>query len=209
MPKLAALLAAAHLPDPDPVPTVTYRSAGRLLVIGADGAGRTRRGVVDDVLDVTMFTQGGAGAQERRYPVLGGRIDSLARLARRVRVEMVGHESDRPGSVHALQCLRRRVPGRGDRPGLPDRPGQVQIDFLQNRRAREQAHRPALYLIRRAQQNFTVSLEECTRNSAHYILGKADRTVLQTDLNSWPVQRCASDLVNACRIQAHTSELQI
>ena len=35
MPKIAALLAAAHLPDPEPVPTVTYRSAGRLLVIGA------------------------------------------------------------------------------------------------------------------------------------------------------------------------------
>jgi hypothetical protein len=24
-----------------------------------------------------VFTQGGAGAQERRYPVLGGRIESL------------------------------------------------------------------------------------------------------------------------------------
>ena len=35
MPKIAALLAAARLPEPEPVPTVTYRSAGRLLVIGA------------------------------------------------------------------------------------------------------------------------------------------------------------------------------
>src|SRR5690606_5715617 len=33
-PKMAALLAAARLPDPEPVPTVTYRSAGRLLIIG-------------------------------------------------------------------------------------------------------------------------------------------------------------------------------
>src|SRR5437868_4922611 len=34
MPKIAALLAAAHLPEPQPVPTVTYKSDGRLLVIG-------------------------------------------------------------------------------------------------------------------------------------------------------------------------------
>ena len=34
MPKLAALLASAKLPEPEPVPTVTYKSAGRLLVVG-------------------------------------------------------------------------------------------------------------------------------------------------------------------------------
>ena len=34
-PKMAALLAAARLPDAEPVPTVTYTSEGRLLIIGA------------------------------------------------------------------------------------------------------------------------------------------------------------------------------
>ena len=77
MPKIAALLAAAHLPDPDPVPTVTYKSAGRLLVIGAMEPAERAAAFVADVLDVTVFTQGGAGAQERRFPVLGGRIDSV------------------------------------------------------------------------------------------------------------------------------------
>jgi len=77
MPKLAALLAAAHLPDPEPVPTVTYKSSGRLLVIGQLEQAERAAGFVSDVLDVTLFTQGGGGAQERRYPVLGGRIDSL------------------------------------------------------------------------------------------------------------------------------------
>src|SRR6185369_13504743 len=33
-PKIAALLAMAQLPEPQPVPTVSYRSAGRVLVIG-------------------------------------------------------------------------------------------------------------------------------------------------------------------------------
>jgi ferredoxin len=78
MPKIAALLAAAHLPDADPVPTVTFRSAGRLLVIGPMEAAERAAALVSDVLDVTLFTQGGAGAQERRYPVLGGRIDGLS-----------------------------------------------------------------------------------------------------------------------------------
>jgi ferredoxin len=77
MPKLAALLAAAHLPDPEPVPTVTYKSAGRLLIIGSMEQAERAAAFVSDVLDVTLFTQGGGGAQERRYPVLGGRIDSL------------------------------------------------------------------------------------------------------------------------------------
>jgi len=77
MPKIAALLAAAHLPDPEPVSTVTYKSSGRLLIIGAMEAAERAAALLGDQLDVTLFTQGGAGAQERRYPVLSGTIDSL------------------------------------------------------------------------------------------------------------------------------------
>jgi NAD-dependent dihydropyrimidine dehydrogenase PreA subunit len=76
-PKIAALLAAAHLPDPAPVTTVTYKSAGRLLVIGPLAEAERVAGLVSDVLEVTIFTQGGAGMQERRYPVIAGQIDSL------------------------------------------------------------------------------------------------------------------------------------
>src|SRR6185369_17944752 len=57
MPKIAALLAAAHLPDPEPVPTVAYKSAGRLLVIGPMEQAERIAGFVGDVLDVTLFTQ--------------------------------------------------------------------------------------------------------------------------------------------------------
>jgi ferredoxin len=77
MPKLAALLAAAHLPEAEPVATVTYRSSGRVLVIGALEEAERAAAMLDDVLDVTVFAQGGAGAQERRWPVLAGKIDSL------------------------------------------------------------------------------------------------------------------------------------
>lgn len=80
MPKMAALLAAAHLPDPEPVATVTYKSAGRLLIIGPLGAAERAAELLGDELDVTLFTQGAGeagAAQERRYPVLGGKIESL------------------------------------------------------------------------------------------------------------------------------------
>lgn len=79
-PKIAALLAAAHLPEPDPVATVTYKSAGRALIIGELGAAEQAAALLGDALDVTLFTQGAGdlgAAQERRYPVLGGQIQSL------------------------------------------------------------------------------------------------------------------------------------
>lgn len=79
-PKIAALLAAAHLPEPPPVPVVTYKSAGRLLIIGPLDAAERVAALVSDVLDVTLFAQGpgqAGGAQARRYPVLGGRIEAL------------------------------------------------------------------------------------------------------------------------------------
>jgi len=37
-PKIAALLAAAALPDPQPVPSVEYKSGGELLIIGPSSA---------------------------------------------------------------------------------------------------------------------------------------------------------------------------
>ena len=80
-PKIAALLAAAHLPEPAPVPTVSYRSAGRLLIIGPLDQAERAAALVSDVLDVTVFTQGpgnAGGAQARRFPVLGGRITALS-----------------------------------------------------------------------------------------------------------------------------------
>ena len=84
MPKMAALLAAAQLPPAEPVATVSYKSAGRLLIIGELGAAEHAADMLGDELDISLFTQGAGGTggfagarQERRYPVLGGRIESL------------------------------------------------------------------------------------------------------------------------------------
>jgi ferredoxin len=78
MPKIAALLAAAHLPDPEPVATVTYKSTGRLLIIGSLEQAEQVAALLDDTLDITVFSQGVSGAaagfpeQERKYPVISG-----------------------------------------------------------------------------------------------------------------------------------------
>jgi ferredoxin len=78
-PKIAALLAAAHLPDAEPVATVTYKSTGRLLIVGALDQAEQVAALVADALDVTIFAQGvsnqaqaGFPGQERKYPVISG-----------------------------------------------------------------------------------------------------------------------------------------
>jgi ferredoxin len=76
-PKMAALLAAARLPDAEPVPTVTYKSAGRLLVIGALQDSERIAGMVSDVLEVSLLATGGAGMQARRYPVIAGELQQV------------------------------------------------------------------------------------------------------------------------------------
>jgi len=80
LPKMAALLAAAQLPDPEPVPTVLYRSAGRCLVVGAaDDAQRAAR-LLQDRLDVHLLLSatGGTLPQQRLLPVATGRVTRLA-----------------------------------------------------------------------------------------------------------------------------------
>lgn len=78
--KMAALLAVAHLPDPEPVPTVSFDSQGRVLIIGKADAAQQAAALLGEDAEVTVFSTGaGAGdvMQERRYPVLTGDIVSL------------------------------------------------------------------------------------------------------------------------------------
>jgi ferredoxin len=76
-PKMAALLALARLPDAEPVTTVGYESAGRLLIIGPLEDAERAAEQVNDVLDVTLLATGGSGSQARRYPVLAGDVKQL------------------------------------------------------------------------------------------------------------------------------------
>ncbi|WP_288255101.1 4Fe-4S binding protein [uncultured Hydrogenophaga sp.] len=76
-PKMAALLAAARLPDPEPVPTVTYKSEGRLLIVGPLDEAERFAARVADALEVTVFAQGGRGQQARTWPVLSGQLGTI------------------------------------------------------------------------------------------------------------------------------------
>ena len=78
-PKLAALIAAAQRPDPEPVSTVTYRSAGRCLVIGsADAAGQAAT-LLADKLDLTLLLDrpGGTIAQAHGHAAHSGQLSRL------------------------------------------------------------------------------------------------------------------------------------
>jgi ferredoxin len=79
VPKLAALIAAAQLPHPEPVPTVTYRSAGRCLVIGGADAASRAAGLLREALDVTLLIDrpGGSLAQQHDVAVHHGRLQQM------------------------------------------------------------------------------------------------------------------------------------
>ena len=80
MPKMAALLAAARLPEPEPVPTVTYKTTGRVLIMGPLDAAERAAGFLSDAMHITLWAENAGtsgGLQERRFPVVAGRLQSL------------------------------------------------------------------------------------------------------------------------------------
>ena len=79
LPKIAALIAAAQLPEPEPVATVSYRSAGRVLVIGAADRAQRAAAMLADKLDVSLLLNapGGALPQVHALPVHVGGVTSL------------------------------------------------------------------------------------------------------------------------------------
>ena len=69
-PKFAALIAAAQLPAPEPVATVSCRSAGRCLVIGEAEAAERAAALLeggDGALDVSVLVTRGHGALAQRH----------------------------------------------------------------------------------------------------------------------------------------------
>src|SRR3954453_1284280 len=89
-PKLAALIAMAALPEPEPTPAVEFKSAGDVLIIGPaeaalDWAQRPPgalggAGPLAGHLAVSVLISGRAGELplERKYPVWSGRVTKLA-----------------------------------------------------------------------------------------------------------------------------------
>ena len=84
MPKMAALIALAQLPDAEPVATVGYASAGRVLVIGAAGRAMRAAQMLADKLDVSLLLNqadaAGAAAlpQPRELAVHAGTVAGIS-----------------------------------------------------------------------------------------------------------------------------------
>ncbi|HTO50668.1 MAG TPA: 4Fe-4S dicluster domain-containing protein [Burkholderiales bacterium] len=79
-PKIAALLALADLPAPEPVPSVSYRSNGHVLVIGpADAAVQWAERLAGELEVSVLVTtaRGGDLPIERRYPVWSGKVGAV------------------------------------------------------------------------------------------------------------------------------------
>ena len=78
-PKIAALLAAAQLPAAAPVGTVSYRSAGRCLVVGDADAAERAAGWLSEKLEVSVLitSPGGALAQSHTRATNSGHLTRL------------------------------------------------------------------------------------------------------------------------------------
>jgi len=79
--KIEALIAAAALPEAEPVAQVDYKSSGQMLIVGPAGAALDWAERLCEALEVSvLMTEGGGGElpAERRYPVWSGKPVSLA-----------------------------------------------------------------------------------------------------------------------------------
>ena len=76
-PKIAALLAMAALPEPEPVPTVEYKSGGQVLIAGPSAVALDWAERLSGTLEVSVLITRSAGGElplERGFPVWSGRL---------------------------------------------------------------------------------------------------------------------------------------
>ena len=76
-PKMAALIAAAQMPIPDPVPAVNLQSLGRCLVLGSAQACQGAARLLGDELQVSLLIEQGELPQQRAWDVHVGRLNRL------------------------------------------------------------------------------------------------------------------------------------
>ena len=81
LPKIAALLAMAALPDPEPVPAVKFKSGGQLLIVGPAAPALDWAERLCSTLEVNVLItepRGGELPLERRYPVWSGKAERVS-----------------------------------------------------------------------------------------------------------------------------------
>ena len=126
IPKIAALLAAAALPEPEPVPEVDYKSGGALLIIGPSDAALDWAARLAGSLEVNVLLTGkGQGEQpgERSYPVWSGNVTGISGWLGAFEVEWV---QDNPIDLDI--CTRCNACVRACPEGAIDFSYQIDLD---------------------------------------------------------------------------------
>lgn len=79
-PKIAALIAMAALPDPEPAPAVEFKSQGQVLIIGPAAAALDWAERLAGQLEVSVLLTAGGGELplEHKFPVWSGRVEKIA-----------------------------------------------------------------------------------------------------------------------------------
>jgi ferredoxin len=83
-PRIAALIAMAALPEPEPAPAVEFKSQGQLLVIGPAAVALDWAERLSGQLEVSVLVTDGGNAGggelplERKYPVWSGKVSGLS-----------------------------------------------------------------------------------------------------------------------------------
>jgi len=80
LPKIAALLAMAALPEAEPTPAVEFKSAGQVLIVGPAAAALGWAERLAEQHDVSVLVTDGSGELplEHRYPVWSGKVTAIA-----------------------------------------------------------------------------------------------------------------------------------
>jgi len=133
-PKIAALLAAAALPEPAPVPRVAYKSEGRLLVVGPAESALHWAAALNGQLAVTVLLTGNTRASElppvHEYEVVSG---TLARLDGWLGAFRIEWRQDNPIDLEA--CTRCNACIRACPESAIDFSYQVDLDKCKSHRA--------------------------------------------------------------------------
>jgi ferredoxin len=78
-PKMAALIAMAALPEPQPAPAVEFKSSGELIIVGPAAAALDWAQRLSETLSVSvLITEKGELPLERAFPVWSGKVAALS-----------------------------------------------------------------------------------------------------------------------------------
>ena len=81
LPKIAALVAMAALPEPEPAPAVEFKSAGQVLIVGPAAAAIAWAERLCEQQDVSVLITDNRAAElplDHRYPVWSGKVTGLS-----------------------------------------------------------------------------------------------------------------------------------